>query len=120
MAVLVINNHDYSHLIERSGFSWSRNDIDSTSTKRNTKTGTMRRQKITTKRKCTFKLLPTDRATLAQLDTDLSPASFVVTIDDLHGERDLTVYCSSFSANCDDVSVDGEQWSGATFSLIEM
>ena len=120
MNILTINGHDYSQYIGSSGYGWSREDLDSDKTTR-TKDGNMRRYKITTKRKLSYTLLHMTRELLAQLDTDLSPATFSVTYWDLHGAMTKTFYCSSFSATLDMVQ-DGEyeQWSDASFNLIEV
>ena len=120
MNILIINGHDYSHNIEKSGYAWSREDLDSDKTTR-TKDGRMRRDKITTKRKLSYTLIHMTREQLAQLDDDLSPATFSVTYRDLHGASTRTFYCSSFSATMDmALGEDNELWSGASFNLIEV
>lgn len=117
--VLVINGNDYSKYIESKGVAWSRNDLDSAQTTR-TKEGTMRRQKITTKRKLQYTLLPMPLDTLAELDDDLNSQTFNATYLDLHGVMTRVFYCSSFSATLD-VIRDGEpMWTGATFSMTEV
>ena len=120
MDILTINGHDYSTYIEASGYGWSREDLDSEKTTR-TKDGRMRRDKITTKRKLSYTLFHMTRDQLAQLDDDLSPATFNVTYFDLHGSMTKEFYCSSFSATLDTAySEDGTEWSGASFNLIEV
>lgn len=119
MEVLVINGHDYSRFIESKGVAWSRNDLDSDKTVR-TKDGRMRRDKITTKRKLSYTLMNMTREELAQLDDDLSAATFSATIMDLHGVKTLEFYCSSFSANLDAMYDEDGEWSGATFNMIEV
>ena len=85
MEVLVINGHDYSHLVQRKGMNWKRNDLDSEQTKR-TKDGKMRRDKITTKRTVQYAILPSaTQAELAMLDDDLSKTTFSAKYLDLHG-----------------------------------
>ena len=64
MEVLKIGGVDYSTHIEEKGISWSRNDVDSEKTKR-VKNGTLRRDKITTKRKLSYKLFHMTREELA-------------------------------------------------------
>lgn len=118
MEVLIINGHDYSQYIEGKGYGWSRNDLDSEKTKR-TKDGKMRRHKIGTKRKLSYKMMHMTRSELAQLDDDLSAATFQAKYLDLHGVMTKTFYCSSFSANCDEINGANETWSGASFSMIE-
>lgn len=120
MEVLVINGHDYSHLVKRRGVGWKRNDLDSEKTKR-TKAGTLRRDKITTKRTLSYEILPiATQAELAQLDDDLSEETFAARYLDLHGIQTRTFYCSSFSATLDDIQGDENNWSGGTFNMIEV
>lgn len=120
MEVLVINGHDYSHLVKRKGVGWKRNDLDSEKTKR-TKDGRLRRDKITTKRTVSFEIMPSaTQSELAQLDDDLSAATFSATYLDLHGVMTRTFYCSSFSATLDEVDGEESQWSGGSFNIIEV
>ena len=120
MEVLVINGHDYSRLVKRKGVGWKRNDLDSEQTKR-TKSGTMRRDKITTKRTVSFEIMPgVTQRQLAQLDQDLSAETFSARYLDLHGIQTRTFYCSSFSATLDDVRDEESHWSGGTFTIIEV
>lgn len=120
MDVLIINEHDYTGCIEMSGYTWSRNDIDSDSTTR-LKDGNMRRKKLTTKRKLQYKTLPgVPMETLAQLDDDLSLETFTAQYHDLHGAQTRTFYCSSFTAVMDWVDGDTSMWSGAEFAIVEV
>lgn len=120
MEVLVINGHDYSHLVKRKGVGWKRNDLDSEQTKR-TKAGTMRRDKITTKRTVSYEILPiATQSELAQLDADLSKTTFSARYLDLHGIQTRTFYCSSFSATLDEVVGGEAYWSGGSFNMIEV
>lgn len=119
MEVLVINGHDYSRFIENKGVGWSRNDLDSDKTTR-TKAGTMRRFKITTKRKMSFTLFGMTSEELAQLDNDLSQSTFSAKYLDLHGVMTKTFYCSSFSATLSEVQRGNPVWEGATFSMTEV
>ena len=120
MNILIINGYDYSHNIEKSGYGWSREDLDSDKTTR-TKDGRMRRDKITTKRKLSYTLIHMTREQLAQLDDNLSPDTFNVTYWDLHGAMTKEFYYSSFSAKMDMALDDNnELWSGASFNLIEV
>lgn len=119
MEVLVINGHDYSRFIERKGLSWSRNDLDSEDTKR-TKAGTMRRNKICTKRKMTYTMTNMTQAELAQLDDDLSEPTFSATYLDLHGILTKTFYCSSLSATVSECNGEESFWEGATFNMTEV
>lgn len=120
MEILIINGHDYSRFIESSGYGWSREDLDSDKTTR-TKDGKMRRYKITDKRKLSYSMMHMTREELAQLDDDLSPATFSVTYLDLHGAMTKEFYCSSFSATMDmALGEDNELWSRASFNLIEV
>lgn len=119
MEVLVINGHDYSQFVEAKGCGWSREDLDSDKTKR-TKDGKLRRDKIATKRKLSYKMIGMSRPELAQLDDDLSAATFSATFLDLHGVMTRTFYCSSFSATLDAVYDEDGEWSGAAFNMIEV
>lgn len=116
--ILVINGHDWSRLIEYKGYGWSRNDLDSADTGR-PKTGLMRRDKVGTKRKLTFKTMPASRETLAQLDDDLSQKFFSATYLDLHGVMTKTFYCTEFSLSLAQVGDDYEDWQSASFNMIE-
>lgn len=119
MEVLNIGGVDYSAYIESKGIGWSRNDVDSEKTVR-VKSGTLRRDKITTKRKLSYKLIHITREQLAALDDALSEPAFSATYLDLHGQQTRRFYCSSFSATQDSAySADGE-WSGAAFDMIEV
>ena len=120
MEVLVINGHDYSHLVKRKGVGWKRNDLDSEKTKR-TKAGTLRRDKITTKRTVSYEIMPVaTQSELSQLDDDLSSETFTARYLDLHGVQTRTFYCSNFSATLDEIR-DGEtDWSGGAFNIIEV
>ena len=120
MEFLRINTHAYSKFVERKGYGWSRNDLDSEKTTR-VKNGDLRRKKITTKRKLTYKVFNMTREELAQLDDDLSLETVPVDYLDLHGERSGEFYCSSFAVEMDGYDVNGiDCWGGATFSLIEI
>ena len=120
MEVLVINGHDYSHIVKRKGVSWKRNDLDSEKTKR-TKNGKMRRDKLTTKRAVGYDILSiATQSELAQLDDDLSEETFSAKYLDLHGVQTRTFYCSSFSATLDEVRGEEGVWSGGAFNMIEV
>lgn len=119
MEVLVINGHDYSRYVSGKGVSWSRNDVDSEKTAR-TKDGNMRRYKITTKRKITFRMIGMPRAIMAQLDDDLSANTFSVKYLDLHGVMTKKFYCSSFSAEIAEIQGVEDIWENATFNIIEV
>lgn len=119
MEVLVINGHDYSRYVERKGLGWSRNDLDSDKTTR-TKGGRMRRDKITTKRKLSFKVVGMTQAMLAQLDDDLSEDTFSATYLDLHGVQTREFYCSSFSATAAEIQYGNDVWEDASFDMIEV
>lgn len=119
MEVLVINGHDYSRFIESKGCGWSRNDLDSEQTTR-LKNGTMRRKKITTKRKLSYTMMNMTREQLAQLDSDLSKETFAAEYLDLHGVLTRTFYCSSFQATLSEISNDTEIWEAASFTMTEV
>lgn len=119
MEVLIINGHDYTRYVESKGYGWSREDIDSENTVR-VKSGKLRRDKIATKRKLSYSLMNMSREMLAQLDNDLSQSTFKAIYQDLHGRQTREFYCSSFSANLDSAADDYQQWSGASFNMIEV
>lgn len=119
MEVLTINGHEYAVHIEVKGVGWSRNDVDSENTTR-TKDGRLRRDKITTKRKLSYKLIHMTREQLAQLDDDLSQPTFRATYLDLHGVMTREFYCSSFSVTLESVYSEDGEWSGAAFDMIEV
>lgn len=119
MEVLIINGVDYSPHIEVKGIGWSRNDVDSEKTVR-TKDGKLRRDKITTKRKLSYKLIHMTREELAKLDDAISAATFSATYMDLHGKQTRKFYCSSFSVTQDSAYSEDGEWSGAAFDMIEV
>lgn len=119
MEVLIINNTDYSSVIATKGYGWSRNDLDSDKTTR-TKNGTMRRDKITTKRKLRYTTRSVKRDVLAKLDDDLNKPTCTVKYLDLHGVRTSTFYCSSMECTLEEAADDNEVWGGATFNLTEV
>lgn len=121
MDVLIINNHDYSHWIERKGLGWKRNDLDSSNAGR-TLDGVMHRAKIGTKRTAAYTMLPMPRSVAAQLDNDLSPQTFTAKYLDLHGIQTRTFYCSSFSSTCDEIDerTNDSVWINTTFTMIEV
>lgn len=119
MEILTINGRDYSAHIAQKGVGWKRNDLDSDNTGR-TKDGLMRRDKIGTKRTVAFSLVNMTREQLAQLDDDLSAATFSATYMDLHGQQTRTFYCSTFGATLEDAYDDEGQWGEATFTMIEV
>lgn len=118
--ILVINDHDYTQYIKQDGYHWSREDLDSENTVR-VKTGTLRRDKIGTKRKLSYDLMDMQQEILAQLDDDLSKPTFKAKFLDLHGVQTRTFYCSSFPANLTMILQNGfEMWQGASFSMTEV
>lgn len=116
--ILIINGHDWSHLVQRKGYGWTRNDLDSGQTKR-PKNGLMRRDKVGTKRKLSFTTMPAPREVLARLDDDLSEKFFDATYLDLHGVMTRTFYCTSFETSLAEAADDQSVWESATFSMIE-
>lgn len=119
MEVLRIGGVDYSTHIEAKGIGWSRNDVDSEKTKR-VKNGKLRRDKITTKRKLSYKLVNMNREELAALDDALSAATFSAAYFDLHGQQTRTFYCASFSATLESAYSEDGEWGGAVFEMIEV
>lgn len=110
--------HDYSDMVKMSGFGWKRNDLDAEGSGR-TLDGVMHRAKIATKRTIEFQLMPDRGSRYASLDTDLSPQTVTVQYSDLHGTLTKTFYCSSFSATLD-LDIASPEWSGGSFTLIEV
>ena len=111
--------HDYSKFVKSKGYGWSREDVDSEKTVR-VKTGTLRRYKITTKRKLSYELMNMTRAELAQLDDDTSQPTYEAIVLDLHGKMRKKFYTSSFSATLSDLYDENGQWEGASFNMIEV
>lgn len=119
MEVLVINGHDYSKYVERKGYSWSRNDLDSPNSGR-IKNGTMRRTKVAEKRSLKYNLVSIPQAELAQLDTDISENTYQMTYADLHGVKTGIFYSSSLSAAMVQVKDETGIWEGASFTATEV
>lgn len=119
MDILIIEGVDYSRYIERKGYDWTRNDLDSEKAKR-TKDTVMRRDKLGTKRKLAYKLMGMTREQLAELDDALSHEFYTATYLDLHGQMTKEFYTTTFHAVLDEyVENEHEQWSGAEFNMIE-
>lgn len=116
--VLIINGHDWTSIIQAKGYGWSRNDLDSADTGR-PKNGLMRREKVGTKRKLSYKTMPAPREKLAQLDDDLSQTFFSATYLDLHGIMTKTFYCTAFETSVDEVGDGYENWMSASFNIVE-
>ena len=118
--VLIINRHEYTRYVAYKGMGWSRDDLDSSDAER-TMDGRMHRDRITTKRNLTYKLVDAPEAILAQLDDDLSEETFSMTYRDLHGVQTREFYCSSFKAtlNCVDEEGTGD-WGDAAFNVHEV
>lgn len=120
MDLLIINGHDYSKFVKNTGYGWGRSDLDSSQTTR-TKDGTLRRDKITTKRKVTYEAIGMTRAQLAQLDDDLSQTTFTATYMDLHGQMTRTFYCANFNASLTTTKRDDENsWKSDPFTITEV
>lgn len=84
-----------------------------------TKDGKIRRDKIGTKRKLTFKLIHMTRQQLAALDDALSETFYSATYMDLHGVQTRRFYTSEFTSTLESLySADGE-WGEAEFNMIE-
>lgn len=116
--VLIIEGVDYSKHIERQGMTWTRNDIDTDKTVR-TKDGKIRRDKIGTKRKLTFKLIHMTRQELAALDDALSETFYSATYMDLHGVQTRRFYTSEFTSTLESMYSNDGEWGEAEFNMIE-
>lgn len=116
--VLIIGGVDYSKHIERQGMTWTRNDIDTDKTMR-TKDGKIRRDKIGTKRKLSFKLIHMTRQELAALDDALSATFFDATYMDLHGVQTRRFYTSEFTSTLESLYSNDGEWGEAEFNMIE-
>lgn len=116
--VLIIGGVDYSKHIERQGMTWTRNDIDTDKTVR-TKDGKIRRDKIGTKRKLTFKLIHMTRQELAALDDALSETFYSATYMDLHGVQTRRFYTSEFTSTLESMYSNDGEWGEAEFNMIE-
>ncbi len=113
--------HDYTDMVKFRGFGWKRNDVDSDKTTRVVANAQMRRFRLGQKRTLTFELLSTDDTDrLAQMDDDLSQVEFTARVADLHGEREMIFYCTSFAATLAEIFDDGTaEWESGTFDLVE-
>lgn len=111
--------HDYSDMVIMSGLSWKRNDLDAEGSGR-TLDGIMHRAKIAEKRTLDWSLMPDRQDRYAALDTDLSQPTFQAQYSDLHGIMTKTFYCSSFTAQLDLDIDDQPEWSGGSFTMIEV
>jgi len=116
--VLIINGVDYSKHIECKGLSWTRNDIDTEKTVR-TKDGKIRRDKIGTKRKLSFKLIHMTRGQLEALDDALSATFYSATYMDLHGIQTRRFYTTELSSTLESMYSNDGEWGSAAFNMIE-
>ena len=110
--------HDYSGMVQLSGVGWKRNDLDAEGSGR-TLDGVMHRVRVANKRTLEYNLMPDRTAKYADLDTDLMQPTFEAQYQDLHGVLTKTFYCSSFSATLDEYGT-GAEWSGGSFTIIEV
>ena len=119
-AKFMINGTDYTTWIAAGGLKWSRNDIDASKSGRN-KAGTMRRKRVTTKRKLSITCRTMPHATMQALNTALDAETVAITyLDPILGETTKTFYGSSVESAIM-ISQDGEtMWEGAQFNLIEV
>ena len=118
-ALLKIGSQDFSHLVGAGGIKWSRNDLDATGAGRNMN-GTMRRKRITTKRKLTITLRRISGEELTMINEALYPQFVTVTfLDPLDGVSTRTFYASSVEATTQKVINGKTYWEGTTFSLVE-
>lgn len=118
--VLIINGHDYTKYVKRK-VKWTRNDVDSEKSVRVKAGATMRRDKLGTKRKLTFEMLPMPVEVCRQLDSDIDASTYKATFRDLHGVQTLEFYSSSLSADLIEIRENGDEvWSGVTFDAIEV
>ena len=119
-AKFLINGVDYTTLIKAGGLKWSRNDIDASKSGRD-KAGTMRRKRVTTKRKLQISCRPMPHAAMQALNTALDAETVSITyLDPILGETTKTFYGSSVES-ATMISQNGETiWADAAFNLIEV
>ena len=119
--VLIINGHDYTKYVQRRGFGWARNDVDSSKSTRVKAEARMRRDKIATKRKISLTMLPMPIELVRQLDDDLSQDTYFATYKDLHGIMTREFYTTTFNGTLSEIQPDGkEKWNNITFNMIEV
>ena len=111
--------HDYSDLVKISGISWKRNPLDAEGAGR-TLDGVMHRKFVANKITLDCTLMPDIRGDYADLDIDLQQEEFELQYRDLHGIQTKTFYCSAFQATLDLDIDDNPEWSGGSFTVIEV
>lgn len=119
-AKFAINSVDYTTWIPSGGLKWSRNDIDASKSGRD-KAGTMRRKRVTTKRKLSISLRPMPHAVMQAINTALDAETVNITyLDPILGEVTKTFYGSSVES-ATMISQNGETlWNDGKFNLIEV
>lgn len=119
-AIFQINGVDFTSYISSGGIKWTRNDIDASKSGRD-KSGTMRRKRITTKRKLSFTCRTLTHAEMKALNTALDHETVSITyLDPILDVVTKTFYGSSVEC-ATMISQGGETlWSGASFNLIEV
>ena len=119
-AIFKIDNIDFTSYLSAGGIKWTRNDIDASKSGRD-KTGTMRRKRITTKRKLSFTCRTLTHAEIKALNTALDKETVSITyLDPILDQVTKTFYGSSVETAVM-ISQDSETlWAGATFNLIEV
>ena len=116
-----IGSTDISGYIAASGFNWSKNDIDASSTGRS-KDGTMRRKRVATKHKLQVTCRTLSESELSSLASLISPQTVSVTyLNPATGSnRTATFYGSSVKA-ATVMDVGGHvMYSGVAFDLVEV
>lgn len=114
-----INSVDFTPFILVGKLSWEKNDIDASTTGR-TLDGTMRRNRVTSKRAIQFTCKRMTTEDLQKLCAAIAPEYVSVTyLDPELGLVTKTFYSSKLTAVTWGVIGDNTYWEGAQFSLVE-
>lgn len=119
-AVFLIDGVDFTEYVLSGGIKWSRNDIDASKSGRN-KIGTMKRKRITTKRKLSVSCMNLTNTMMQTLNQALNHETIRVTyLDPIDGRTTRTFYGSTVEGTTL-ISQNGETiWQGTTFSITEV
>ena len=119
--VFKIDGKDFTHLLLESAIGWSRNDIDTSKTKRSNVDAKMYRKRLAVKRKLSISCRRMSTADMIALNKALLPETVQITyLDAIEGQTTKRFYGSSVESTT--LVCDGNEtyWEGTSFNLIEV
>ena len=118
--VYIIDNVDFSDLVEEGGLTWERNDLDAEGTGRDLN-GDMLRDRTTTKVTLKVTTIPLTTEEISLLLQAIYPQTHKVIYTDPQegGAVEKTFYVAKCPATCQRQYGDTQLWDGINFSHIE-